>query len=90
VIWGALGGRLFAITLDSGDERVLTPLLALLLLFRAVGAAITGVVFPLALLRERSKIASTTFSPEEWLVAMLRSSFVVRELFCPNLWMRDS
>jgi hypothetical protein len=48
VIWGALCGRLLALALDSGDERVLMPLPALLL-FRVVGAAFAGVVFPLCL-----------------------------------------
>jgi hypothetical protein len=37
-----------------------------------------------------SKIAPTASSLEAWLVAMSRSSLVVRGLFRPSLWTRDS
>jgi hypothetical protein len=36
------------------------------------------------------KIAPTASSPDVWLVAMSRSSFVVRGLFCPSLCNRVS
>jgi hypothetical protein len=44
----------------------------------------------LALPRARSKITPTASSPEAWLVAMLRSSLVVRGSLRPNLWTKDS
>ena len=44
----------------------------------------------LALPSVRSKTAPTASSPEAWLVAMSRSSLVVRGPLRPSLWTRDS
>ena len=44
----------------------------------------------LALPSRRSKITPTASSPKAWLVAMSRSSLVVRGPLCPSIWTKDS
>jgi len=84
VVWGTLGGLLTPFAVGSGHERALVPLLVLLFI-GAVGvpSSVSSSCFALPL--GQSKIAPTASSPEAWLVAMSRSSLVVRGPLRPSL-----
>jgi hypothetical protein len=85
----ALGGHLLALSLGSGHERVITPLLVLLLL-RVVGGAFTGVVVPLCLALGPVKNCFDRLLARGMVVVMSWSSLVVLGRLCPSLWTRDS
>ena len=74
----------YPLAVGSGHEWALVPLLVLLLV-GVVGGAFTGVLVLLCLALGVVKNRSTASSPEAWLVAMSRSSLVVRGPLRPSL-----
>jgi hypothetical protein len=84
----ALGAR--SLAFHRRDKVVVaTMLVVLLLLFEARGGPLTMVCDLLPLSLGVFSIAGTASSPSVWLLAMSRSSRVVRGIQRPSRWMRE-